>query len=122
MSATLATQAGRTADRIALVSTIVHVALVCFAIFLVRQSGSSAYLFLAAFAALGLVATLLAWASVKAGRGAWAGGVVVLGLAIGVLTGALFQDGGLGMIAIAIPMVFIDYLLFANAQRALGRP
>ena len=122
MSTAVTARAVRNADLIAVVSGLLHTGLVAFGFFLADQSGSRTYLFLSAFAALGLVATLLAWASVKAGRGVWAGGLAVLGLSIGNLSGALFQEEGLAMISIAIPMVFIDYLLFANAQRALSRP
>ncbi|HEU5038985.1 MAG TPA: hypothetical protein VFT70_18400 [Nocardioides sp.] len=122
MPTAVATRAGRTADRIAVVSGVVHAACVGFGIFLVDESDSAGYWFLVAFAALGLAATVLGWASVRAGRGAWVGGVVVLGLSIGVLAGALLQEGGLGMLSIAIPLLFIDYLVFSNAQRALHRP
>ena len=121
MTTAVTARAGRNADLVAVVSGVLHAALIGFAIFLADESDSSGYLLLVGFAALGLIATLLGWASVKAGRGVWTGGVVVLGLSIGVLVGAMTQEGGLAMLSIAIPLLFIDYLLFSNAQRALNR-
>lgn len=123
MSATLAAQAGRTVDRIAVVSAIGHALVAALAIFLVGQSDdSTTYGLLAAFAALGLIATLLGWASVKAGRAVWSGGVAVLLISLGVLAWALPGEGGLGVASIAIPLLFMDWLLFANARKALSRP
>jgi len=120
MSTAIAHQAGRTADRLAVLSTVLHAAVVAFGIFLADESGSRSYLFLAGFAALGLIATLLAWASVKAGSRVWSGGVVVLGLAVGVIACGMGGEGALGLASIAILMLFLDWLLFTNARRAFS--
>ena len=120
MSTAVAAQAGRTTDRLAVLSALLHAGAVAFGFFLADQSGSSSYLLLSGSAALGLAATALGWASVKAGRGAWVAGVVLVGLSVGVLVSALFGEGGLGMVSIGISMLFLDWLLFTNARRALS--
>lgn len=118
---TLAVQAGRTADKIAIGSAILHLAVAVFGVWLAQEADPpTAYWVLAAFAALGLVATLLGWASVRAGVTVWTVGLAVLGLSVGLLTWALFDEGGLGAIACAIPMLFIDWLLFSNARKAFS--
>ena len=59
MSTTLATQAGRTADRIAPFCVAMNAAMVAFGFFLTDQSGSRSYLLLAVFAALGVVGAVV---------------------------------------------------------------
>ena len=120
MSTALAAQAGRTTDRLAVLSGVLHAAVVVFGFFLADQSGSQNYLFLSAFAALGLIATLLGWASVKSGSATWSAGVVVVGLAVGVLACGMAGEGALGLISFGISMLFLDYLVFANARRAFS--
>jgi uncharacterized membrane protein YqgA involved in biofilm formation len=46
----------------------------------------------------------------------------VLLVSLGALVWALTGEGGLGVVAIAIPLMFVDGLLFSNAHRALSRP
>ena len=113
MSTTLAAQAGRTTTKITVVSAVAHLAAAGFA------AAATAWGF-AGFCALGLVATLLAWASVTAGRTVWNVGVAVLVVSLGVLVWTLTGDDGLGVVAIAIPLLFIDWVLYANAHRAIG--
>jgi cytochrome bd-type quinol oxidase subunit 1 len=121
MSSTLAAQAGRTADRIAVWSAILHLLVTVFAIWLAqRDEAPTTYWLLAGFAALGLVATLLGWASVRTGRATWTSGLVLVGLAVVLLLWALTGEGGLGVLSFAIPLLFIDGLLFSNARRALS--
>lgn len=120
MTSAVTARAGRNADVIAGVSAVLHAGVVAFGFFLADQSGSRNYLLLSAFAVLGLVATLLGWASVKAGSRAWSAGVVVVGLSVGVLSWALAGEGGLGILSIAISMLFMDWLLFTNARRAFS--
>jgi hypothetical protein len=120
MNTAVAAQAGRTTDRIAVVSGILHAGLVGFGIFLANQSGSQNYLLLSGAAALGLIATLLGWASVKAGSATWSAGVVAVGLSLGVLASGVSGEGGLGLISFGITMVFLDYLVFSNARRAFS--
>jgi hypothetical protein len=123
MSATLAAQAGRTADRIAVVSAVLHLLVGVLGVWLAQRDDAPAtYWLLAGFAALGLVATLLGWASVKAGRATWTGGLVVVGLSVVVLLAALTGEGGVGVLSCAIPLLFIDGLLFSNARKALSGP
>lgn len=120
MTTAVTVRAGRNADLVAAVSGVLHAGVVAFGFFLADQSGSQNYLLLSAFAVLGLIATLLGWASVRAGVGAWSGGVVVIGLSLGVLAWALAGEGGLGILSIAISMLFMDWLLFTNARRAFS--
>jgi hypothetical protein len=120
MSTPVAAQAGRTTDRVAVLSGILHAGVVAFGIFLADQSGSRNYLLLSAFAALGLVATLLARASVRTGSGAWSAGVVLVGLSVGVLACSVPGEGGLGILSIGILTLFLDWLLFTNARRAFS--
>jgi hypothetical protein len=123
MSTTLAAQAGRSADRIALVSAVLHLLVGALGVWLAQRDDAAAtYWMLAGFAALGLLATLLGRAAVKAGRAAWTGGLVVLGLSLVLLLAALTGEGGLGVLSCAIPLLFIDVLLFSNARRALSGP
>jgi drug/metabolite transporter superfamily protein YnfA len=123
MSTTLSAQAGRTADRIAVVSAVLHLLVGGLGVWLAqRDDASTAYLLLAGFCALGLLATLLGRASVSAGRATWTSGLVVLGLSLVVLLVAVTAEGGLGVLACAIPLLFIDVLLFSNARTALSGP
>lgn len=119
MTTAVTARAGRNADLIAVVSGVLHAGVVAFGFFLADQSGSRNYLLLSAFAMLGLVATLLGWASVKAGSRAWGAGVAVVVASLGVLAWAVAGEGGLGILAIAGSMLFLDWLLFDNARRAL---
>jgi cytochrome bd-type quinol oxidase subunit 1 len=124
MSTTLADQAGHTADKITVVSAIAHVAIAALGVFVAAQNdgdpGATTFWLLAAFCTLGLVATLLGWASVKAGRVVWNVGIAVLVVSLGVLAWATTSDGGLAVLGIGVAFLFVDWLLFANAHRAIG--
>ncbi|WP_395696127.1 hypothetical protein [Nocardioides sp.] len=115
----LDTQAGRTARRIGVVSALVHAGIVALGIFVAQQSGTPAYLLLSAAAFLGLGAALLGRASVTAGPGTWTTGVVLAGLSAGLLLGGLTSGIGLTLVSFGVSMLFVDYLLFSNARRAL---
>jgi hypothetical protein len=118
MSTAMAAQAGRTADRLAILSVILNAGVVAFGLFLADGSGSDNYLLLSGFGALGVVATLLARASVRTGSRAWVGGVVVLAVAVGVLACAVPGEGGLGVLSIGILVLFSDWLVFSTARRS----
>lgn len=126
MSTTLARSAGRTTDLVAPVSCVGHLAVGGLGVVVARQDPgdptSRAFWLLAAFCALGLVATLLAWASVRLGGAAWNAGVAVLLVALGVLAAALAGDHGLGLLGIAIAFLFVDWVVFGTARRAVSRP
>ena len=47
-------------------------------------------------------------------------GVVVVGLSAGVLACGVPGEGGLGLDSFGISMLFLDYLVFANARRAFS--
>ena len=111
-------------DRITIVSTAGHAAIGALSVWVARQHGGdndeAMWWGLAAFSALGLVATLLAWASAKAGPRAWQAGVVVLLVSLGVLAWLISQE--VTVLGIAVALLLCDWLLFASARRELSAP
>lgn len=111
-----------TTDRVTVVSAAGHAAIGALSVWVaVQHEGDpdeAMWWGLAAFSALGLVASLLGWVSSKAGPLAWQAGVAVLVVSLGVLVwlvGTAFATLG-----VAVAMLFCNWLLFANARRDLN--
>jgi hypothetical protein len=111
-----------TTDRVTAVSAVGHLAIGALSVWVATEHAGdpdeAAWWGLAAFSALGLVATLLGWASAKAGNVVWQAGVAVLLVSLGVLVWLISQQAA--MLAIAGCLLFCDWLLFANARRELN--
>ncbi|WP_395657595.1 hypothetical protein [Nocardioides sp.] len=126
MSTTLARSAGRTTDKVAPVATLGYAAIGVFGVVVAlqdpRDPSSRVFWLLAAFCALGLVAMVLAWASVRAGRGLWNAAVAVALVSLAVLVWGITGPNGLALLGMGIAFVFIDWVVLATAHRAISAP
>lgn len=112
----------RAANRGAAVSVVGHGLLLALYLVAAQDTGSSMFWVLALSCALSLVATLLAWASVRTGRPAWDAGVVVLAVALAVALWGAISRGEPVLAFAGAQLVFLDWLVFRSARKALRTP
>ena len=127
MDATALATSARVVNRAAVVSGAGHVLLLALGVFAAvdlgsDDPGSTTFWLLALFCALGLVATVLAWASVRVGKPAWDAGVVTVLVSVAVMVWMTTVDGGIPTLLICVALLLLDWLVFTNARRALPTP
>ncbi|MGY2704480.1 hypothetical protein [Nocardioides sp. HB32] len=117
----------RAVNRGTAVSAVGHALIIALGVFAANDigrddPGSTMFWLLALFAALSLVATMLAWASVRAGKIVWDLGVLSLVGGVGVLVWATTVRGGLMVVVLGGVLLFMDWLVFRNALKLLTTP
>lgn len=126
---TLTTTSPQTAlNRGAVTSLVGHFAIVVLGVFaavdMAPDPATTTFWSLAAFAALGAVATVAIWRATRVPREA---GRSLLGTAVGLLAVSVLvvvygavREGSLAVLLVAALMLMIDSFLFAAARRALA--
>ncbi|WP_343908074.1 hypothetical protein [Nocardioides aquiterrae] len=122
MSAPVATTNDRAVGRGTAASAVGHVVLLAIAVYAARDTGATAFRVLALAAALSLVATLLAWASVRLSKPAWDAAVVALVAAVVLLVWGAVTEGQPIMTVLAAQLAFMDWLVLRSALRVLRTP
>lgn len=122
MSTSVGTAHDRAVGRGTAASAVGHVVLLAIAVYAARDTGATVFRMLALAAALSLVATLLAWASVRLGKPAWDAAVVALVGAVVVLVWGAVAEGQPIMTVVAAQLAFMDWLVLRSALRVLRTP
>ncbi|MCB0894880.1 MAG: hypothetical protein H6529_08070 [Nocardioides sp.] len=110
----------RVVNRGTAVAVVGHAAVLAIAVLAARDTGGSMFWLLALFCALGMVANLLAWASVRSGKVVWDLGVLTLVASLPVLVVASTRPGGAVLLVLGGTCYFIDWLVFKNALRMIS--